>query len=174
MKPYSNRIRKYVFDAIDLGTPLKKVCALYNISLATLSTWIRQRKDTNSIARLRGAKRSYILNDDELRTVVAKDIVEQGYPRPCKQLADMFNMTEAGIFYALRRLKIMNHKELSSCFRRDREEWEDEYKYEDEFIYIPQYRWGQIYGSKYGFTFEPRQFVQRYGFEYLSPEERAR
>jgi transposase len=50
MKPYSTDLRQRVLNAIDHGTPRSHIVELLQVSLSTIKRYLRQRRETGSLA----------------------------------------------------------------------------------------------------------------------------
>ena len=50
MKPYSEDLRERVVRAVAQGTPRKEVAASFAVSVPTIERWVRQQRETGSLA----------------------------------------------------------------------------------------------------------------------------
>src|SRR5215208_7918749 len=50
MKPYSEDLRWRVVRAVSNGTPRRDVAAAFAVSVPTIERWLRQRRETGSLA----------------------------------------------------------------------------------------------------------------------------
>jgi transposase len=121
MKPYSLDLRERVVAAVDHkeGT-LREIVARFRIGLSTLTTWLRQRRRTGSLApRPHGGGRRPAVGAHDAERL--KDLVRQQPDATLDELNARLGLgcSRMAIVRALRRLRISRKKKVTHASERD-------------------------------------------------------
>lgn len=103
---YSNDLRERVVSYYDAHHTREETCSRFSISRATLKRWLKQRRETGSVAlEARPSSRNRKLNGDELKSYIADH--PEAYLR---EIADAFEVSVSAVWYACQRHKISRKK----------------------------------------------------------------
>ena len=104
---YSNDLRDRVLSYYDDGHTQKESCDVFGIGRTTLTSWLKQRRDTGS-AHLRPRpkrRRSARIDEQQLR-----DYLETHPDAYLREIAIVFEVSDVAVLYACRRFGISRKK----------------------------------------------------------------
>lgn len=107
VKAYSLDLRKLVLSHLEGGSDKKSVSQLFNIGIATVYRWARQKREKGHLQIQENQSRYRKLDYEQLQLYV-----ENNPDLFLFEIADHFGVAQQTIFYALKKLKITRKKRL--------------------------------------------------------------
>lgn len=107
-KAYSVDLRKRVLDYLGRNDDKKTASELFQVGIATVYRWVRQKKDKGHIEPHR---REYVYRKLDYNLLAR--YVKEHPDHFLLEIAEHFSVTEQAIFYALKKLKITRKKRNS-------------------------------------------------------------
>ena len=104
---YSNDLRERVLSFNDDNHKQKETCECFNISRATLNSWLKLRRDRGS-AQLQA--RPKVRQSRKLDGEVLTDYIEQYPDAYLREIAADFGVSLSAVWYACKRHKITRKK----------------------------------------------------------------
>lgn len=104
---YSLDFRIKVLDFLDRGGRVVDACNIFGIGRTTIFSWRQRKEKTGDVRAKDRPKKAYKFCEQALANYVDKH--PDAY---LSEIAQVFNMTPAGICVALKRLKITRKKRL--------------------------------------------------------------
>ena len=104
-RSYSTDLRERVVDYIKSGGSRKDACRIFNVSLRTLSNWLKRLRDTGNVLPSKLGSRPWKLDHDE--------VIKYIDPNPestLKSIASHFDTTSSTIFYICKKYKYTRKK----------------------------------------------------------------
>ena len=103
---YSNDFRKRAMAYYEEGHTQVETCEIFGMSRATLCNWIKQKKETGSVAlKPRPKQRRRKIDETALRTYI------EAHPDAYyKEISEAFGVSDMAIIYACRRYGITRKK----------------------------------------------------------------
>jgi putative transposase len=114
-KPYSVDLRKRVLAYLEVNNDKRSAAEIFKVGIATIYRWIVRKKEKGHI---QPTQRKYAYKKIDDQKLI--DYVETYPDHFLSEIADHFCMTPAGIFRALKRLKITRKKRLRFTRKEER------------------------------------------------------
>jgi len=105
---YSTDLRKRTLEYVEPGNPQTEAVNLFGVSLKTVWNWVKQKKEGQTSPKKKDVLPRKI---DEQRLL---HYVKNNPDAYLREIAEIFQVTEAAIFYACKRLKITLKKRARS------------------------------------------------------------
>ena len=102
---YDVKYREKVLKYLDKEHTLKEAHQVFEVGTTTIKAWKKLRKETGKLEKRPLERKPYKINSAKLKAYITEH--PDSYLR---ETAEVFNCTEAAIFYALKRLKITRKK----------------------------------------------------------------
>lgn len=102
---YSVDLREKVMNYLDKGHTIKETSEVFEVGTTTIKEWKKLRAEKGSLSPRQHIRTSSKINSDHLVAYINK------HPDSfLVEIAEVFNCTPQGIFYALKRLGITRKK----------------------------------------------------------------
>jgi len=102
---YDKKYREKVLEYIDRGHTLKEAHEVFEVGTTTIKEWKRLKKETGKLENRPLNRKHRKICPDLLKAYISEN--PDSYLR---EIAEVFNCTDAAVFYALKRLKITRKK----------------------------------------------------------------
>lgn len=105
---YSIDLRKRVLEYVEKGFTVREAVAIFGISVRSIRTWIKRKKEGILPPKKREA------NPRKIETSLLIKYLDENPDAYLREIADVFGVTIPAVFYACKRLKITLKKRSRS------------------------------------------------------------